>query len=422
MRAQAIVEYGDGGRTVRIRHGRRAVVRIVVDGLPIRGDNSLSIVSEHLLRGWQQLDSGDELHLVIRAGGDLSIPESVTVHEVKIGRSAFVGRLAAQSFQVPRLCRASNADVMLGVLPTTTFTPLPCPRVILAWDFRDRLRPEQFSPKALLLRRASYAIGFRQANAVACISSRTRSDLVALHPRTSKVPVRVAHLGADHVESWPVRRGGAEFAIAFGHFTNKNVDLVLDAWAALRRHADAPLPLRVVGVPGGERARVQARVHELGLSDVVTVSPWLAKVAFREEFASSKLVVFPSDFEGFGLPAVEAMRLGIPVVITPEPALLEVAGGNATVVDGEGPAALARAIDAARHTSPEALAAAELHAAGFTWRSFALGVRGVLEEAVAPSHSPSGAPPVTVSTPVTGPNDVPLGLSPSCRCRRRIDR
>ena len=91
------------------------------------------------------------------------------------------------------------------------------------------------------------------------------------------------------------------------------------------------------------------------------------------------------------------MRLGLPVVITPDPALLEVTGGHATVVDGEGPAALARAIDAALHTTPEAIAAATRHAAGFTWRNCASSVRGVLAEAVASAGAaqspvPDGAP------------------------------
>jgi glycosyltransferase involved in cell wall biosynthesis len=360
-------------------------VRIVIDGLPIRGDNSLSIVSEHLLAGWQLLENGDELHLVVRSGAEISVPDSVRVHEVKFGRLRFVSRLTAQSFRLPRLCRSVDADVMLGVLPATSVAPLPCPRAVIAWDFRYRLRPEQFSRKTKLLRRVSYAIGFRQADGVACISDRTRRDLVAFHPRLAKVPVRVAHLGADHVDSWPVRRAGEAYAIAFGHFSNKNVDLVLQSWAALRRHPGDILPLRLVGVPASERDRLEARVVELGLADVVTVNPWLSKTEFQEAFASSSLVVFPSDFEGFGLPAVEAMRLGIPVVITPEPALLEVTAGHATVVEGEGPEALAQAVLAARDSSPEALAAAERHAAGFTWAHFASDVRGLLGEALAPA-------------------------------------
>ena len=355
-------------------------MRVVIDGLAIRGENSLSIVSEHLLSGWQQLDGIDELHLVVGSDAGIAVPESVSVHSVPFGRSAMLSRLSAQSRQLSRLCRSLRADVMLAMLPTTALTPLPCPRAVIAWDFRYRLLPWQFSRKSLLLRKVSYDIGFREADAVACISGRTKRDLLAFHPRLSEVPVRVTHLGADHVDSWAVRAADDRHAIAFGHFVNKNVDLVLDGWSALHARGGATLPLRLVGVSERDRRPLQERVNELGLTSVVTVSPWIPKASFQEQFASSSLVVFPSDFEGFGLPAAEAMRLGIPVVITPEPALLEVTAGHATVLDGDGPAALVRAVDTALQLPAADLAAARRHADRFTWASFASGVRSLLAE------------------------------------------
>jgi glycosyltransferase involved in cell wall biosynthesis len=349
--------------------------------LAIRGENSLSIVSEHLLEGWKA--GLDDVHLVVRAGTQLDVPDSVLVHEVRFGRLPFLSRLRAQSFLLPRLCRSLSADVLLGLIPATTITPLSCPKAVIAWDFRYRLLPEQFSGRARLLRRASYAIGFRQAKSVVCISDRTRRDLLTFHPRLAELPVTVAHLGADHADTWPVRTEGPTYAIAFGHFANKNVDLVLQAWKNLKERArhEEVLALHVVGVPDSNRSSVEEQVDTLGLKSVVIVQPWLSKTAFREEFASSSLVVFPSDFEGFGLPAVEAMRLGIPLVVTPDPALLEITAGHATVVAGSGPSALASAVAAAQRMPPEAVATAKQHGATFTWSNFAAGVRTTLLDA-----------------------------------------
>jgi glycosyltransferase involved in cell wall biosynthesis len=362
-------------------------VRVVIDGLAIRGENSLSIVSEHLLSGWQGTGHDDEIHLVLRSDAALAVPESVSVHRVRFGRNAFVSRVRAQSFGLPALCRRLRADVMLGLLPATTLAPLPCPHAVVAWDFRYRLRPRQFGWTSLVLRRMSYGLGFRQTDAVACISERTRRDLLRFHKRLSRIPVRVAHLGADHVTAWPPRRrSGDPYALAFGHFTNKNVGLVLDAWAAMRARGTVPLPLRLVGVPEGNRRDLEARVEGLGLGEVVTVRPWLDLDAFREEFASSRVVVFPSDFEGFGLPAVEAMRLGIPLVITPEPALLEVTDGRAVVVEDVGPDALARAVDAALVVPEHDLVAATGAAARFTWASCASAVRALLVDTLNDHH------------------------------------
>ena len=210
-----------------------------------------------------------------------------------------------------------------------------------------------------------------------CISQRTRDDLLAGHPFLRSRRVTVAPLGADHVLEWPPRQPGAGYALAFGQWGNKNVDLVLDAWAMLRSRCDT-LPLVVVGLPAKAHADAKVGAAARGLQDLVTVRPWLSALEFQQQFTSASLVVFPSDFEGFGLPAVEAMRLGIPVVVTPDPALLEVTGGRATVMDGWDAAALSRAVPQALQTSAEQLRAGVEHASTFTWRRTAADVRDAL--------------------------------------------
>ncbi|HSY16196.1 MAG TPA: glycosyltransferase [Jatrophihabitantaceae bacterium] len=345
-------------------------MRIVLDGLPITG-MSLAVVVEHLLEGWEQLDTGDEVHLVIGPRSPIRVPDFVHVHRVDFGKRHFVSRIRAQSVEVPRICRQVGADVMLGVLPTTTVTRLPCPRALIAYDIRHELRPDQFSTRARLMRTLSYSIGFRQADGIICISERTRRDLLRSRSWLSGRTVEVALLGADHTDSWPGSAAGvagapAGYAIAFGQYGNKNVDLVIEAWSLLHGRGEA-MPLVVVGLGGAARAAAQARAAALGLDGIVEALPWLSDEQFRARFAGSSLVVFPSDFEGFGLPAIEAMRLGIPVVITPEQALLEVSSGHAVVMDGWGPVELADAVMLARESPPAWIAAATAHAADFTW-------------------------------------------------------
>ena len=356
-------------------------MRILFDGLPITG-SSLAIVIEHTLAGWQQLDEHDELHIVLGPDAELTVPESVTIHRVPFGRRAGLSRVRQQNVAVPRLARRLGADVVVGVLPTTTIAPLPCPRVIMAYDIRHELRPHQFSRKTLAMRKVSYGLGWRQADGITCISDRTRQDLLRSRPWLAKRPVRLNLLGADHVDTWPQDAHPEPYAIAFGQYGNKNVDLVLDAWR-LQLDRGPVMPLVIVGLGNGPRAETQARIDELGLTDVVTPLPWLSDEQFRARFASADLVVFPSDFEGFGLPAVEAMRLGLPLVITPETALLEVTDGHAAVMDGWDAKALADAVDAALARTPEELEAARQHALPFTWRRTASDVRDLLAEVTA---------------------------------------
>ncbi len=183
------------------------------------------------------------------------------------------------------------------------------------------------------------------------------------------------------ITSWPGRPAlrAAEYALAFGQWGNKNVDLVLDAWALLRSRGD-DLPLVVVGLSPSDHAAAQAQAAALGLADLVTLRPWLSPGEFRRQFTSSSLIVFPSDYEGFGLPAVEGMRLGIPVVVTPDRALCEVTGGLATVMDGWEAESLARAVPLARQISAADLKLCVEHASKLTWQRMASQVRGLVSD------------------------------------------
>lgn len=355
-------------------------MRVLIDALPIR-TGSGAIVVEHLLEGWMQLDAGDELHVAVGPDADITAPPGVTVHDVDLGRRHYLGRMRAQATVIPRLVRDLDADILLGALPTTTINRLGRPRAVIAWDLRHELRPQEFSRQTRLLRGVSYEIGFRQAAAVVTISERTRDDLLRSRPWLRRRIVRAAQLGADHVDQWPPGVPGAPYALTFGQWQNKNVDLVIDTWAALHAAGEV-LPLTVVGLASGPRRLLEARVQELGLEGVVRAEAWLSDEEYRQCFASAALIVFPSEFEGFGLPAVEAMRLGIPLIVTPEPALLETTAGHAVVMDGWDADALAAAVRAAAVLPPEALVAARERAAVFTWARTAQLTRAALDEAI----------------------------------------
>jgi glycosyltransferase involved in cell wall biosynthesis len=349
-------------------------VRVLVNALPVRG-TSLGVVTENLLQGW---DGSDDVHVVLRPGVELELPGRMTVHPVG-GQ-----RVVAMERTVPELCRRLGVDAMLGVTPATTIGPLPCPRVIISLDVRHEMRPHQFSYRTRVLRGVSYGIGYRRADAIVTISHRTREDLLRVHPWLRRQTITVAQLGADHVVGWPRPGGGdGEYALAFGQWGNKNVGLVLDAWAILQRDGGDPPPLVIVGLPEADRARVEADAAARGLAKVVTVRPWLDPEEFRRQFAGASLVVFPSDYEGFGLPALEAMRLGIAVVVTPDPALFEVTGGLATVMDGWDAPALARAVPLARRQTAADLERGVQHASQFTWRRTAADVRATLAACIA---------------------------------------
>jgi glycosyltransferase involved in cell wall biosynthesis len=357
-------------------------VRVVIEAIPAVRFGGYVVGLEGLLRGWDRLDTDDEVHLLLAEGVELDIPDWVQIHRFQVGRPAVVSRAIVQSRAARRVCREADADVMLGLLPTTAIAPVGCPKVITVYDLRHELVPEQFSRGRRLLRKLSYGIGYRQAAGIICMSGRTRNDLLRSRPWLNSKSVFAVLWAADHVDGWPrldPASGEQPYALAFGHFPNKAVDRVIDAWEILRERGEAR-PLILVGLPGSARERVSERIHEAGLDGVVTPCPWLDNDEFHARFASAGLVVFPSDFEGFGLPAVEAMRLGVPLVISADEALMEVTGGNATVVAETDPASLADAVSAAWATPSADIERARSYVDRYSWERMARETRAALAQ------------------------------------------
>ena len=143
----------------------------------------------------------------------------------------------------------------------------------------------------------------------------------------------------------------------------KGLDVLLKAHAAA---ADAP-PLMLAGAAGwGSEVQISdpKRVLRMG---------YLPEVDLRRVVAGAAALVLPSRDEGFGLPVLEALACGIPVITTDAPALVEVAGGHAEHVPVGDVEALAVALSAVADAARDPLTASarRSHASEFTWRSCA---------------------------------------------------
>jgi glycosyltransferase involved in cell wall biosynthesis len=355
-------------------------VRVVIDAIPVVAFGGYAVTLRALLGGWDRLESDDEIHVLLGEGVELGLPSTVDVHRFRVGRPEVARRILVQSRAARRVCRDVGADVLLAAIPTTAVTPVGCPKVITVHDLRHEILPEQFSRWRRLLRKLSYGIAYRQAAGVICISERTRADLLRSRPWLRDKPLFTVHWAADHVDGWPRRDSARDegYALAFGHFPNKAVERVIDAWKILRARGEAR-PLVLVGLSEALRERIIERLRAAGLDELITPLPWLDDEQFRARFASAGLIVFPSDFEGFGLPAVEAMRLGIPLVISADQALLEVTGGNATVVAEDDPESLAQAVASAWATPRPDLDRARAHVAR-SWEDAARETRAALAQ------------------------------------------
>lgn len=340
-------------------------MHVVFDAIAVRA-GSASIVVEHELAAWATRTDGDRLTVLSGAKTQLPVPDGVHVERLDPPFGGPLGEVWLRSFGVRRAAKRLNADALISGVTASAFVGAPCPRFAIVYDVRHELRPDQFSGLRKVVRRVSYWWTFRRAAGLFCISARTRDDLIAKRPWLDGKAI-VTLLGSDHVDSWPRDRQPEDaYALAFGNFGNKNADKVVAAWAEFCR-TNSELTLRLVGMSGAERAALSEQAASLGITDRVRLMPWLDDEEFERCFTGSRLVIFPSDFEGYGLPAVEAMRLRLPLVISTDEALAEVTGGHATVATDLNPTALATAMRTALATSEQELAVAYQFIERVTW-------------------------------------------------------
>lgn len=365
-------------------------MHLVVDAVVVRSGSS-AIVMEHLLRGWTKAAPDDRVTVLVdESGPAFAVPDGYSVAIVKPPVGGPVGAAWLRSFGVRRAARALRPDAVLAAVPATGLVGYGGRRGLILYDLRHELRPHQFSGRTRLSRRVSWGWTMSRADGIYTISERTLTDLQDRHPRLARHGV-AAQLGADHVDAWPAVTERAtsdpdsSYALAFGHFANKNADAVLEGWAQFCQTDPSTgsgqgWRLRLVGMGSADREAATERVAALGIADRVELMPWLDDDAFQAYFAGAGLVIFPSDFEGFGLPAIEAMRLGIPVVVSDDPALAEVTGGHAAVARSTSPADLAAAITEALALTPDQLDAGRRFTDGFSWRRTASVVRESLNQ------------------------------------------
>ncbi|GAA4088527.1 glycosyltransferase [Nocardioides kongjuensis] len=343
----------------------------------------MTIVMEHLVRAWAEAFPQDRISVLFGPEGQtFPLPDGAHA-EVLAQPGGPIGGLWLRSVAVRRAARRLGADAVLAAVPASGLLGSRSPRGVILYDLRFELRPEQFSRRTRVARKVSWLWSMRLADRIFTISDRTLHDLADLHPSLSG-RARTAALGSDHALAWPQPDAPDPehpYAIAFGHYGNKNANAVIDGWAqfcaAHSPEADG-WRLRLVGMGARDRAAAEEQVRRLGVGDRIELMPWLDDDAFARAFAGARLVVFPSDFEGFGLPAAEAIRLGIPAVISTDPALAEVTGGHAVTAVSTTPADLAKAFETALALTPEQLAAGRAFAEAFTWRRTAAVIRAGL--------------------------------------------
>lgn len=286
----------------------------------------------------------------------------------------------AELFGVARAARRLGADL---VHCPANFGPLrsKVPVVLTVHDLLAFRHPE-FVPGAYSrILRTMIRAAARGARRILTVSRASRDDIVTYLgvPRDRVVVTPLAGSAPADVAPSP-RRDDRLLAVG-NRMPHKGFEILLEALA--RVDAENRPSLVVTGSHGEDPLRPV--VDRLGLGDHVELRGWLSRDELDVLYAESTALVFPTRFEGFGLPPLEAMARGCPVIVSDLPVLHEVAGDAAVYVDPTDPDAIAGAIRSllASPADRERMSRAGLErAAGFSWARTAAATREVLLEAL----------------------------------------
>lgn len=220
----------------------------------------------------------------------------------------------------------------------------PCPSIVTIHDATLWLFPEHHPRRRLLAMRPLIPLAARRAKAIIAVSHSAKRDIV----RILKVPAHRVHvvyeaaapifqpLTGDACLS-AVRRQYQlpdRFVLHVGTLEpRKNLVRLLEAYSQLRRDGHQTHALVLVGSRGWKDAEVFGTIERLGLSGLVHVLGYVPTEGLVALYNLADSLAFPSLYEGFGLPVVEAMACGTPVVVSRCGALPEVAGSAAEFVD-----------------------------------------------------------------------------------------
>ena len=268
-----------------------------------------------------------------------------------------------------RLRTTSDADVVHNTfyLPHGLVPTRGAKRIVTVHDMIPELMPHSRRRLDWLTLKQRYV---QSADHIICVSEATKQDLLKVYG-IPKAPISVVHHGVDPRFHPDVPRADflpERYVLHVGHRAQyKDADVFFRAFARIAQ--DEPeMQLLCVGGDGLTEAESQ-RLTDLGIRDRVS-QRYLPDALMASAYAHAEVFVFPSHFEGFGIPALEAMACGTPVILAAATSLPEVGGEAAEYFEPGSDEDLARVLQALLHDpqrQEDLRSRGFERAAGFTW-------------------------------------------------------
>jgi len=342
------VTVAGGGRAAAAAPGGRLRVAVDASAIPARltgaGVYASRVLAALAARGDLELD-------VFAAPGSAAVlaAPGMRLREVAAARSGRPARIAWTQLAAGRAARAAGAQVLHGMhyeLPLRARTA----QVVTVHDLTMVTHPEWHEPSKVWYFRWAMRRAAAVADRVLCVSAATARDATR-HLGVPPDRIDVTPLGTElrpasgeAVRDVRARLGlDGPYVLGLGTLEpRKDLPTLVRAFAALA--GELPHTLVLAGLAGWGAGALAEAVRSSGVAGRVRLPGYVPEADKAALFTGADLFVYPSRYEGFGLPVLEAMACGVPVVTTTGGSLPEVAGDGALLVDPGDPGTLAAAM------------------------------------------------------------------------------
>jgi len=338
------------------------------------GVGGTEIYLDQLLRALAEIDSRNQYFVFTNHETGLGlVPPQPNFHGMRQPVRARVrpARIAWEQTALPLAAVRLELDALLNP-GFTAPVYCPCAAVTVFHDMQHKRLPQHFRWFDLPFWRVLLFASAHRATLLLVDSGATRADVLRYY-RLPRENVRVATLGVDSV-FFGLRRAPEKLLLTVSTLhPHKGLDALLEAFAQF--HRDRPdFRLVIAGMRGFHAAAVERLREHLGLAGAVELTGWIPRADLYDLYKRAWAFLYPSTFEGFGMPVLEALAAGIPTACSDIPPLSDIVGDAAIRFNPGNVSAIRDTLH--RLVSDDALGArlgaeGPRRAAGFSWASTA---------------------------------------------------
>jgi glycosyltransferase involved in cell wall biosynthesis len=333
--------------------------------------------------------------------------------------------------QSSTILRQIHADLLFCPFTAPTYFDIAVPTVSIIYDLQYKLYPEFFSAEDVVHRDQTFIDASRRSTVLAAISDYTRKTAIEhgnLDPAHIKtIPLHISQHSLRNAERDETILGrlhliaGKYLIYPANFWKHKNHEMLLTAFGIARSSGRLAGDVRLIctGATGARQQWLKQAAHGLGLEKHVLFPGYLANAELQALMTNSAGMIFPSLYEGFGLPVIEAMATGIPVACSNVTSLPEVAGDAAILFDPRNPEEIAEAmcsLTVDKELTTRLIQAGEVRAAKFSDSRLMAEQYWEMFQQAAALHNPSNMLLGVYPDGWAGPNPR-LGIAPSSQSR-----